>query len=101
MSWGAVIALCCAAYMLKILGTVAAPRARDATDTGRQLGILVIPVIAGLIAAQTLADGRHLVLDARLPAMVLAAVLVWRKAPLLVVVVVSAGTTAALRHAGL
>jgi hypothetical protein len=61
----------------------------------------VVPVIAGLVVAQTLGDGRELVLDARLPALAVAAVLVWRRAPLLVVVLGAAATAAALHAAGL
>jgi hypothetical protein len=101
MSWAAVGALCGAAYALKILGTIAASRAPDGATAGGRLDTLVIPVIAGLIAVQTLAQGRHLVIDARLPALLVAAALVWRRAPLLVVVLAAGGTAAVLHHAGL
>jgi hypothetical protein len=100
MSWAAVIALCGAAYALKALGTVAARRAPGAAASGR-LDVLVVPVIAGLIVVQTLGEGRDLVLDARVPALLVAAVLVWRRAPLLVVVVAAGLTAAALHAAGL
>jgi hypothetical protein len=46
-----------------------------------------------------LGDGRDVVVDARLPALLVAAVLIWRKAPLLLVV--AAATAALLRAAGL
>ena len=100
MSWAAVIALCGAAYALKALGTVAARRAPGAAASGR-LDVLVVPVIAGLIVVQTLGEGRDLVLDARVPALLVAAVLVWRRAPLLVVVAAAGLTAAALHAAGL
>jgi hypothetical protein len=101
VSWAAVIALCAAAYALKAAGTLAAGRAREGAATGGRLDVLVAPVIAGLIVVQTLGDGRELVLDARLPALLVAGVLVWRRAPLLVVVVAAAATAALLRLAGL
>jgi hypothetical protein len=96
MSWAAVIALCGAAYALKILGSLGAARAQATTAAGR-LDVLVVPVIAGLIAVQTLGDGRHIALDARVPALLVAALLVWRRAPLLVVVLAAAATAALLR----
>jgi hypothetical protein len=101
MSWAAVIALCGAAYALKAVGTVAARRAPGAAASGGRLDVLVVPVIAGLIVVQTLGDGRDLVLDARVPALLVAAVLVWRRAPLLVVVAAAGLTAAALHAAGL
>jgi hypothetical protein len=58
-------------------------------------------VIAGLIAVQVLGDGRDVVIDARLPALLVAAVLIWCKAPLLLVVVAAGATAALLRAAGL
>jgi hypothetical protein len=101
VSWAAVFALCGAAYALKALGAMAATRAPDGAKAGGRLDVIVVPVIAGLIAVQTLGDGRALVADARLPAVVVAAVLVWRRAPLLVVVIAAGATAALLRHAGL
>ena len=101
MSWAAVLVLCGAAYALKLAGAVAAGRVEEGSPAGGRLDVLVVPVIAGLIAVQTLGDGRELVLDARLPALLVAAVLIWRKTPLLVVVVAAAATAALLRAAGL
>jgi hypothetical protein len=97
MSWAAVLVLCGAAYALKLVGAIAASRTPEGATAGGRLDVLVVPVIAGLIVVQTLGDGRDIVLDARVPALLVAAVLVWRKAPLLVVVV-GAGATAALLH---
>ena len=50
-----------------------------------------------LVAVQTLNSGGELVVDARVPAMAVAGVLVWRRAPFLVVVFAAAGTAALLR----
>jgi hypothetical protein len=54
----------------------------------------VEPLLAALILVQTLGAGQQLVLDARTPALSVAAVLVWRRAPFLVVL--AAAATAAL-----
>ena len=101
MSWTAVLLLCAAAYALKLVGAVAAGRVDGGSAAAGRLDVLVVPVIAGLIAVQVLGDGKVLVIDARLPALLVAAVLIWRKAPLLLVVVAAAATAALLRAAGL
>ena len=59
-----------------------------------------MPLLAALILVQTLDGGQRLVADARLPALAVAAVLVWRRAPFLVVVLAAAATAALLRAAG-
>ncbi|MEA2384887.1 MAG: hypothetical protein QOH72_4858 [Solirubrobacteraceae bacterium] len=101
MSWAGVIALCGAAYALKAVGAIAASRAPVGAGGGGRLDVLVVPVIAGLIVVQTIGEGREVVVDARLPALVVAAVLTRRRAPLLVVVLGAGGTAALLRYAGL
>ncbi len=100
MSWAAVLTLCAAAYALKAVGALAASRAPDGAAAGSRLDVLVVPVIAGLIAVQTFGDGQSLVLDARAPAMLVAAVLLWRKVPLLLVALAAGGTAAALHALG-
>ncbi len=101
MSWAAVAVLCGAAYALKALGALAGARGERTDEGGGPLDGLVVPVIAGLLVVQTVGEGRALVLDARLPALLVAAVLVWRGAPLLLVVTAAAGTAALLHAAGL
>jgi branched-subunit amino acid transport protein len=63
----------------------------------RTLDLVAVPLLAALILVQTVGDGHRLVLDARVPALALAAVLVWRRAPFLVVVLAAAATAALLR----
>jgi hypothetical protein len=96
MSWAAVLALCAAAYALKAVGAFASARAPSIGAAG-ELDVLVVPVIAGLIVVQTVGAGQSVVVDARLAALGVAALLIWRRAPLLVVVL-AAGATAALLH---
>ena len=59
-----------------------------------------MPVIAALVVVQTLDGGRGIVLDPRLPALLVAAVLIWRKAPIIVIVLAAGATAALLRLAG-
>ena len=100
MSWAAVLALSGAAYALKALGVLLAGRVDAETATRWSLEVLVVPVLAALILVQTLDGGERIVLDARLPALLVAAVLVWRRAPLLLVVGAAGATAALLRLAG-
>lgn len=101
MSWATVFALCAGAYVLKAIGAELAGRVEAETAERWQLELIVVPVLAALIAVQTLEGGERIVADARLPAVLLAAVLVWRRAPLLVVVLAAGATAALLRLAGL
>jgi branched-subunit amino acid transport protein len=97
MSWPALLGLCAVSYALKAAGPVLAggrqlgPRVRGALD------LVALPPLAALIVVQTLGAGHRLVLDARAPALAIAAVLVWRRAPFLVVVLAAAGTSALVR----
>jgi len=103
MSWTSVLLLCGAAYALKLAGAVGAARASGSGDdesADTRLDALVVPVIAGLIAVQTAGGDRAIVVDARLPALIVAALLIWRRAPLLVVVLAAGGIAAGLRAAG-
>lgn len=54
-------------------------------------------VVMAVIVQLTIANGRTLVIDERLAGVVVAGVLVWRKAPFIVVVIAAAVTTALLR----
>ena len=60
-------------------------------------GLLPAAVLCAVIVQLTVASGRSLVIDARLAGMSVAAVLVWRKAPFVMIVIAAAATTAALR----
>jgi branched-subunit amino acid transport protein len=98
MSWPALLVLCAISYALKAAGPLLAggrelgPRARETLD------LVAVPLLAALILTQTLAGDHRLVLDARVPALAVAAVLVWRRAPFLVVVLAAAATAALLRQ---
>ncbi len=99
MSWGGVIALSAGAYLLKALGVVLGDRIGPDFAERWSLELVVVPVLAALIVVQTFDGGRSIVIDARLPAVLVAALLVWRKAPFLVIVVAAGATAALLRLA--
>ena len=64
------------------------------------LDLAPVPLLAALILTQTLSTAGAYAVDARLPALGVAGVLVWRRAPFLVVVLAAAVTAALLRAAG-
>lgn len=97
MSWAALIGLGAAAYGMKALGPVLLGQRAIRPSVVQALELLSIPLLAALVAVQTLDGGERLVLDARVPALAVAAVLVWRRAPFLVVVLGAAATAALLR----
>ncbi|HEX8083420.1 MAG TPA: AzlD domain-containing protein [Solirubrobacteraceae bacterium] len=97
MSWTVLLTLGGVSYALKAAGPVLAggrelgPRARRALD------LVAVPLLAALVVVQTLGDGQRLAVDARVPALAVAGILVWRRAPFLVVVLCAAGAAALLR----
>lgn len=66
----------------------------------RASGLVTVCLLAALVAVQSLAHGRVVVLDARVPALVVAAVALLVRAPFVVVVLAAAATAAALRALG-
>jgi branched-subunit amino acid transport protein len=97
MSWASVLALGALAYALKALGPVVIGRRPVPADVTQVLELVAVPVLAALILVQTFDGTGRLVLDARVPAMGVAALLVWHRAPFLVVVLSAAATAALLR----
>ena len=100
VSWTALLALCAISYALKAVGPLLAGGRELAPRLRQTLDLVAVPLLAALILIQTVGHGHRLVLDARLPALAVAAVLVWRRAPFLVVVLAAAATAALLRALG-
>ena len=100
MSWTVLLALCAVSYALKAVGPLLAGGRDLGPRTRQTLDLVAVPLLAALIATQTLSLGHRLVIDARLPALAVAAILVWKRAPFLVVVLAAAATAALLRATG-
>ena len=88
MTWPAILALAGGVYAMKALGPLAM-RGRGLPERWRSLTALVV--------IQTATDGSRFVADARLPAVAVAAIAVWRRAPFALTVVL-AGATSAVLH---
>ena len=100
MSWSVLLALCAVSYALKAVGPVLAGGRELGREARRTLDLVAVPLLAALILVQALGDDHRLVLDARSPSLAVAAVLVFKRAPFLVVVLAAAGTAALLRALG-
>jgi branched chain amino acid efflux pump len=97
VSWSALLALGAAAYGLKAFGLLMlGPRSAG----GRLLqmaGLLPAALLPALVAVNTFAGDRRLVLDARAVGLAVALIATWRRAPFVVVVVSAAAATAVVR----
>ncbi len=98
--WHAVLIASILAVALKTLGYLVPPRWLQAPRPARIADLLTVALLAALVAVQTLAVGQSIVLDARVPALLVAAGLLLVRAPFLVVVFAAALTAALLRMAG-
>jgi hypothetical protein len=96
-SWVAVLAACAACFGVKLAGYLAPREWLERPRVVRVAGLVTVALLAALVAVQTLATGRSLHADARLPALGVAALLLWRRAPFVVVVAAAAVTAAILR----
>lgn len=95
--WIVVMAVGAATVTIKSLGPVIlGGRALPARLTG-VVELLAPAVLSALVVTQALAKGQSLTVDARLVGLAAAAVALWRKAPILVVIVVAAAATALTR----
>jgi branched-subunit amino acid transport protein len=86
-------------YLLKLTGLSVPDRWLDHPRVRRVAELLPIALLAALVGTQTFASGRTLEIDARLAGVLVAVVLVWRRAPVLVVVFAAGATAALLRAA--
>lgn len=98
--WFWVIAAGVACLAQKLLGYLVPSKALENPRVAYTAGGVTVGLLAALVVTQTFADGSTLVLDARLAAVIVAAIALWLRAPFIVVVALGALTAALLRLAG-
>lgn len=86
-----------ACYGLKLAGVSLPRRWLEDARVQRTVPLLPVALLAALVATQTFATGRHLVLDVRTASLAVAIVAVLLRAPFLVVVLAAAAAAALLR----
>jgi hypothetical protein len=97
VSWTVVLIASASCYVLKLAGLSVPARWLADQRVQRLATALPVALLAALIALQTWTSGRHLVIDARMGALAVAAVAVVLRAPFIVVVALAALTAALLR----
>ena len=100
MLWVAVIAASVLSFGQKWLGYQVPPDVLDRPRIARITTLLPIALLGALVATQTAASGAEIVLDARLAAISVAAVLLLARALFLMVVIAVAVAAAGLRALG-
>lgn len=99
--WSAILLAAVICLALKAAGYLVPPEALEAPRPARISDLLTVALLAALVAVQTLGDGQAIVVDARVPALLVAAGLLWLRQSFLVVVVAAAIVAAGLRLLGI
>jgi branched-subunit amino acid transport protein len=100
MTWTLVLVLAAVAYAFKLTGLVVLGGRTLPAVVDRCLALIPAALVAALIVKDTFASGQDLTIDARAAGVGVAAVLAWRRAPLIVVIVAGAVVTAVVRALG-
>lgn len=95
--WTAVLLASVLCLGLKAVGYLLPARWLEAPRPARIADLLTVALLSALVMVQTLGAGAAIVVDARVPAVGVAALLLWARAPFLVVVAAAALTAALLR----
>ena len=94
----AIIVMTIGAWEQRLLGAfVVGPLLERRPLLARAAGLIPAAVVMAVIVSLTITRGDSIVIDERLAGLAVAAVLVWRRAPFLVIVLGAAVTTALLR----
>ncbi len=100
MTWASILATAAGCYLLKLAGLSVPERWLETPTIARMSALLPVALLAALAGVQAVATGTHLVLDARLAGVAVAAGLLVVRAPFIVVVAAAATTAALLRLLG-
>ena len=98
MTWTLIILLTLGAYWFKVTGLVFLGGRSLPPMFERCLALIPAAVVTALVMKDTFTNGQELVLDARALGIAVAGIAAWRKAPLIVVIVLGAAVTALVRQ---
>jgi uncharacterized membrane protein len=98
--WGWILLACAISIATKFLGFMVPAKLLDNPRMLRVAGSLTIGLLAALTAVNTFASGQELAVDARVVALLVAAVALWLRAPFLVVVALGAVAAGVARLLG-
>ncbi len=101
MTWTIALLIASAlAFALKLVGHLVPVEWLQHRLVVRTADLVTVGLLAGMVAAQTFTRGTTIQIDARVVALGVAAVLLWRKLPFLVVVIAAAAVAAGIRALG-
>jgi hypothetical protein len=95
--WQIIILGSIAVLALKLVGYLVPPAIVERPTPSRVANLLTVALLSALIVVQTLGAGQGIVLDARVPAIIVAAGLFALRVPFIVVVAAAAATAALIR----
>lgn len=98
--WSAVLLAACICVALKAFGYLIPAHLLEAPRPARISDLLTVALLGALVAVQTLGAGQAVVVDARVPAVLVAAGLLWMRQSFVIVVVAAAAVAALLRLVG-
>ena len=97
MTWTLILLLAAGAYGFKVLGLVIIGDRPLPPVVERCVALIPAALLPALIVSGTLSVGQHLQIDARAAGVAVAILAAWRRAPLVVVIVIGVVVTAAVR----
>ncbi|MHA6694548.1 AzlD domain-containing protein [Homoserinimonas sp. A520] len=95
--WTIIIIASVGCLALKLSGYLVPPSFMEKPRPSRVANLLTVALLAALVATQTFASGSQVVLDARVPALLVAAGLFALRVPFVLVIIAAAATAAILR----
>lgn len=95
--WAGVIIASVLVFSWKIFGAYVPQRWLEHPSIARVASLLTVALLAGLIGIQGFTNGGQIHPDARIPALLVAGVLTWRKVPFIIMVAAAAAVAAVLR----
>jgi branched-subunit amino acid transport protein len=101
MTWLAIAALAVGTYAFRIAGPLLRSRLTIPETVQRYLSLGAVALLAALIATAALLAGSGFAGWARPAGVLVGAVLAWRRAPFVVVIIAAAATAAGLRLLGI
>lgn len=95
--WSIIMIASLGCLALKLSGYLVPPSFMEKPKPSRVANLLTVALLAALVATQTVGAGSEIVLDARVPAILVAAALFALRVPFILVIIAAAATTALLR----
>lgn len=99
--WAPILLASVGCYIEKFAGYLLPQRWLDTRVVHHVAALLPVALLAGIVTVQAVTSGHAITLDARLPGMLVAIVLMARRTNFLVMVVCASATTACVRYFGL